>query len=288
MIPNPEIFYRSYQVNYYDYIQLTLNEILQSIEEQDLSNYIISYDKEDHKRAIKILIRQTLFHAIETLFELVFALKLNSKGHTEDKYIIRNLSVSHVPNEKINNIAKDINELSFLDEMVNAGKFTISLGHYIFFFGLYETKLYDHIEESLKAIKQALQTLAIEMDNRFEYNSIKHGLRVMPIMKKFMAYQKEDMGKKLELDLADSYTFYSESLKSGRIEFRTKTFDTERDIKLTNLCSNIIWNIIVLRRVGIFKDMNEVPICFFSMDFVDKANKFTTRKLDIKIEMYKE
>jgi len=121
MITDPKLFYRNFQVNYYDYIQLSLKQLLDNSNENKLKNNIIEYNTKDYERAIKSSIRQTYFHAIETVFELVFALCPDKKNSINEVEIMRTITKSDLPYKRIQDIAKDKQNLDFLDLQLNAG-----------------------------------------------------------------------------------------------------------------------------------------------------------------------
>jgi hypothetical protein len=284
MITDPKIFYKSFQVNYYDYKQLSLKYILENTDKLNLDKVVLDYNKKDFERAIKSSIRQTYFHAIETLFELIFALCPNQYGLINEVEIIRTISISRFPYKKIEGIAKDEKNLEFLDQEIHAGDKKFTLGHFIFFIGITKKEMVKELNDNLEVIKHGLQILAKDFSDRREYNSYKHGLRIMPALKSFTLASPTNKDLKLTWDLEDSMTFYTEN-KSGELEFITKTFDSDRDINMTSFCSNLIWNIITLRRARFFKDKQEIPILLFDKDSIDKAQKQNVKIQDLKYKL---
>jgi len=285
---DPKDFYSTFQVNYFDYKQAYQSYALKNIKEFGLAEKILDYSEKDFLKAIKSDIRQTLFQAIETVFDLVFALTKTRNGKYLDVEILRTLSKPTFHYERISKIAENKLELDFLNLKVHlADNLSVSLGEYIFFFGTYENQNFRaHINESLDAIKEALYILAKEFSDRKEYNSFKHGLRIVPALT-FFILQNPDTKKDLaKWNLSDSLTFYSENEKSGKMEFVTKVFDTERDIKLTSLCSNLIWNIIKLRDLAFNKKKpNEIVtlnVMLFNKDIVSEASKINTSFQNLK------
>ena len=284
MITDPKIFYKSFQVNYYDYKQLSLKYILENTDKLNLDKVVLDYNKKDFERAIKSSIRQTYFHAIETLFELIFALCPNQDGLINEVEIIRTISISRFPYKRIEGIAKDEKNLEFLDQEIHAGDKKFTLGHFIFFIGITKKEMVKELNDNLEVIKHGLKILAKDFSDRREYNSYKHGLRIMPALKSFTLASPTNKDLKLTWDLEDSMTFYTEN-KSGELEFITKTFDSDRDINMTSFCSNLIWNIITLRRARFFKDKQEIPILLFDKDSIDKAQKQNVKIQDLKYKL---
>ena len=93
---DPKVFYRKFQVNFWDYKALTLERLLKDSEgkrsyfsklltflklglfmQSDLRHLssILGYSKNDYRLTLRVEIRQNLLHAIEVLFTLIFSLK---------------------------------------------------------------------------------------------------------------------------------------------------------------------------------------------------------------------
>jgi hypothetical protein len=89
---DPKIFYSTFLVNYFDYKTTYLKFALKNYKQFHLENIILQYSDKDLHLTIKSDIRQTLFQAIETVFEILFALAPDSDGFTADKDILRTLS----------------------------------------------------------------------------------------------------------------------------------------------------------------------------------------------------
>lgn len=276
---DPKIFYSTFQVNYFDYKQAYQKYALNNIKEFGLENQILDYSEKDFRQAIKSDIRQTLFQAIETVFDVVFALTKTSNGKYLDVDILRTLSIPTYHYDRITKIAEDKSELNFLDTEVKLNdNISVTLGEYIFFFGLAEhSEIRSIMNENLDAIKIALHILATEFSDRKEYNSYKHGIRLIPALTDFILQKPTTKENIAKWDLRDSLTFYSEDEKTGDMEFITKVFDTDRDLMLTRLCSDLLWNIIKLRDLTFNKKSSDefvtLNIMLFNKDLVTKANK---------------
>jgi hypothetical protein len=286
---DPKDFYSTFQVNYFDYKQAYQSFALNHINEFGLEDKILDYSEKDFRQAIKSDIRQTLFHAIETVFDLVFALTKTRGGKYLDVEILRTLSIPTFYYDRISKIADNKEELDFLDEAVNLNdSISVSLCEYIFFFGAYVNQDFrSQIDDSLDAIKSALYILAKEFSDRKEYNSYKHGLRIVPALTYFILQNPATKKNLAKWDLTDSLTYYSENEKSGKMDFITKVFDTDRDLRLTSLCSNLIWNIIKLRDLAFNKKNPEnnvsLKVILFNKEIVADANKINTSFLNLRI-----
>lgn len=272
-----EDFYSTFQVNFYDYKQLSLKYILENTSQVGLTEKILEYKNEDFIRAIKSEIRQTYLHAIETTFELIFALDPDKNGQLDEKEIVVKLSRAKFPYDRINSIAENPKEaLSFLDRQVKlTNDKLVSVGHFIFFRGLYNEDLQPKISLFLENIKIGLETMAKDFKDRREYNNYKHGLRPVHALREFGIINPETKSSLLKWDLKDSMTFFHEDKKSGEVSFITKVFDTERDLKMTTLCSDLIWNIISLRKYAFeskWKKMEEIYyIQFYKEDVLIRS-----------------
>jgi len=279
MIITPELFYKNYQVNYFDYKQLTLKAALESPEEETMRGQVLGYDKSDYKRTLKSSIRQVYFHSIETLMELVFALMPNKEGIIEDDKIYFNLLNSKHAYKKLEKHVE--NNFEVLDKKVFVGDKEITLGHYIFYHGFYVIEKKENIEESLEAIKIGLTSLAKDFIDRDEYNSYKHGLRVLPTLMKFKLAREDDLSTLKEWDLSDSMSYYKRTKNTNEIKISTKVFDTKRDIEMTSVCSNLIWNIITLRRYRFCQQKEEFKILFFGEEEIKKSRKHNINIQDL-------
>jgi hypothetical protein len=286
---DPKDFYSTFQVNYFDYKQSYQLYALNSIKEFGLEDKILDYSEKDFRQAIKSDIRQTLFQAIETVFDLVYALTKTRHGKYLDVEILRTLSFPILYYDRISKIAENKLELDFLDkEVYLENNIPVTLCEYIFYFGAADNQDFrPKIMESLGAIKEALYILAREFSDRKEYNSYKHGLRIIPALTFFILQNPTTKKNLAKWDLSDSMTYYSENEKSGKMEFITKVFDTDRDLKLTSLCSNLIWNIIKLRDLAFNKkkpgETVSLKVILFTKDIVKEANTINTSFQNLRL-----
>src|SRR5690554_6336100 len=115
---NRNLFFSSFQLNYFDYKQLSLKYLLENYSIIGLDKCIIEYKESDHITAIRSDIRQTCFQAIETVFEVLFALLPDKNGHINDNRIIERITTSELPYSKIRDIAQNENALNDLDKQL--------------------------------------------------------------------------------------------------------------------------------------------------------------------------
>lgn len=270
-------FYELYQVNHFNHIQLMLYEILKDQQINDSFKFkqnILSFDEHDFKRSIKIQIRQTYFQAIETLFSFIFILKPD-KGKFYESDIFQRISHKTFFTKKIKSIAEDDKYLSFLDEIIEINNLKITTSEFLFYYGrkINEDKV---LKESLNSIKKGLKLLAIDLSDTKEYNSYKHCLRSIPFLKSFTIASKDDLSNLLKFDMSETMTYYDYNDKTFEIQYVAKGLDTDRDIRMTELASNLLSNIICLRKLKFTKDRTySAPVIFFSNDYITECNKHT-------------
>lgn len=275
------MFYSTFLVNHFDYKTTYLKFALKNYKQFHLENIILQYSDKDFLLTIKSDIRQTLFQAIETVFEILFALAPDKDGFTADKDILRTLSKGEFHYKKINQITEDPKALDFLNnEILLTDGTKVPVDQYIFYFGLHNSdEIQDKIKISLEAIRNGLLVLAQEFSNRSEYNCYKHGLRIIPALSFFKLMRADNNNQIANWDLSDSMTYYREDEKENKMEFVTKVFDTDRDLNLLRLCSDLLWSMIKIRDIAFNKlpksssETASVQILFFNKDLIKDANK---------------
>lgn len=249
-----EVFYNSYAYDYYIYKLGTLKAILSDVQKFDkkfLSNHVQRVNYKNYSRFIKSELRMTCFHAIETLFELVFALE-PINGMLRDEKILHSLTTAN-PNSnylRIGKIANDSSELDFLDVICAEGQ-EVPVWLHIFYFQIHP-KYKNDLLESGNAIKYFLSTVATIFSNRSEYNAYKHGIRIMNTLVSFSIGTKFNKNDEFSIDLTDTMSLFSiekDGAKNPIAEIvDVIPFNTERDIEIIQICYHIIHNIINCRR----------------------------------------
>ncbi|MFC0878932.1 hypothetical protein ACE01N_20225 [Saccharicrinis sp. FJH2] len=276
MLINSTDFYSNYQVNYYDYKQLSLKYLLNNYQNLKLNERILNYSDNDFLRTIKSDIRQTYLHSIETVFDLIYSLTPKKNGTISERHILETISKGTFHYDKISKIATEKDQaLKFLDDEVtfSDGNKT-SLIHFLFYRGSVMTT---EIEDSLTAIKHCLILLANDFSDRDEYNSYKHTLKIFPNFDQFKLKSIDTDSINSTFDVSDSVTFFRKDKKTGKETLVTKVFDTERDLKMTSISSDLIWNIIMPRKLIFSKKertSNEIELVLFLMkDIKEKSNR---------------
>lgn len=264
-------FYNGFQTEYFSYKTDLIMKALNDETIHKVMNSSDSFDEEKYIRTLKSDLRQTTFHAIETFFELFFAF-IPSKTEEFSENIIQRITHSSLPYERIRKIADETISLdSLLDEKVTDEKnIETTIANNIFFFGLNDREEFvNNIDVSVKKIKNYIIDLAQEFSDRKEYNSYKHGLRIISRLQGMSIKNLSREMEKIEIDLSDSVSFYSYDKKNKRTSYRTKVFDSERDNSIIGLCSALIWNMIKLRDYYFNKDYytNGLDVHFFTNDF---------------------
>jgi hypothetical protein len=282
------IFFQQFQINYFDYKQKSLEYLLENHSKLGFENQIIGYSEKDYATAIRSDIRQTYFQAIETVFELFFALLPDENGEISDK-IIEKLTLSDLPYSKISKIKETENSLDYLDKInvYYPDKSKSTLWEFIFYFGYWgKTEWKKEMSQSISAIKYTLRQLANEFSDRAEYNSYKHGLRIIPALKTFKVLNAQTNEELTSWDLENSMTFFSFDKKTKESIFTTKNFDSERDIRMTSICSNLIWCMIKSKAVAFNKskidENKKIEVLFFGKKEVDEAMETKVKIQNLK------
>jgi len=293
---DPKTFYQYYLKDYHRVKARYLKRLIDN--EQNCRDLIFGKDIDDETKksisnVLKSDLRQTYFHAIETFFELFFALNPYGKNTLEDMAILHKLTNSNwrKTQEKINEIARDEMALSFLRENINVSEYTVSIGHYLFYIGIFDNGafpkgFFDEIGKSLQAIEKGIRILAKDFVHREEYNSYKHGLRIVPFMNRLIAYDINEKKVVANWDTQDSMSFFSKTKNSDEIRMVTILYDVERDYEMIHLCANLIHNMIYFRRLTLkldsdLKENKPVEIRFFCLEAISKSSTVNVPIQDI-------
>lgn len=254
---DPKAFYPNYIYDYHVYKVTSLEAMLTNVKEFErgyLSSHIKGFVAEDFQRFVKAEIRMTCFHAIETLFELIFALVPNG-GQMRDRDLWRALSTSSFKAnyERIRQICEQEDGLNFLDQTINLPSMEdYPLWVHIFYFSHnYKTsQVFKELNESDVAIRIFLKAIAAIFNDRNEYNAYKHGIRALNTMQEF-AMADPDGTNPISFDLKDSVSFFAIEKDENEVRHETlniRVFNTQRDIQVTLLCAQMIANIILRRK----------------------------------------
>ena len=296
MIFEPKIFYERYLKDYHKHKAFYLKKILENPEKyvELFFDYEISkQEKENFKRTLQADLRQTYFHAIETFFEIFFALNPENKNIFDDEYLLFNLTNAKWQNnyKKIQDIAEGKLQLDFLTKKIQFYEREISIGHFLFYLGIYPNgkfpmKMFDEIDNSIEAIKYGIKLIAQDFTNKEEYNAYKHGLRLIPTSEKLMIAEAKTMKIRFEWDISQSMSFYKKSKNKDELTVVTKLFDTERDYNMTLFCSNLIHHMIFYRKIGFDRErknpQEQIPITMFGKEPIEKCNKINVDIQDLE------
>lgn len=282
---DPTIFYDSYLDDYHKFKAMTLKGILDNIDTHanTFIGQLTAEGMEQYKKTLQADLRQTYFHSIETFFELFFALNPKSKGYIGDKNIMIALTQSNWREsyKTIVNISNDEKALDFLDTEIDMHGATVSIGHYIFYFGLArsQSKIPDFsqgLSDSLAAIKEGIRLIAKDFADREEYNAYKHGIRIIPALKELSVFDRETMETHIKWDLQDSMSFFLKTKMEDEVKIITKVFDPARDYQMTYFCSNLISNMVYYRKMAFDtkKDpKSKLAIAFFGKEQISECDK---------------
>jgi hypothetical protein len=297
MIVDPKIFYQTCLKDYHRIKATYLKKILDNLSKYEIDFFGNELDQEEKayfRRTLKSDLRQTYFHAIETFFELFFALNPKGKSKYDDLNILYNLANSEGPDmySRISQIAENDNSLDFLQEKLTFLGYQISIGHYLFYMGIFKApslseELQKDINQSIEAIKYGIKIIASDFVNRQEYNAYKHGLRIIPATKAIWFAKSETKEIKVKLDLSDSMSFYLKTKSPNELKIITKLFDTERDYSMTMFCSRLIHHLVFYRRMMLrFKNdaekYKQFPVTFFGKEPIEKCNKVNVAIQDLE------
>ncbi len=279
-------FYQGYQADYFAYRGYSLRKELERAESDKSEPFeIYDYSSLDSIRSIKMEIRLNYFLAIETVFELMFALR-PIDGVQQDQYILENITRRKDHYKEIREMASGTLP-TFLNETVplNDGRH-IPFIRYLFYGGLNgDTSPLNRIDQSIATIKTILAIVAGDLSDRLEFNSYKHGIRCFRFGTNFSLHDHKTQEQILSFDISDSMAFYEAIESDNSISVVTKVFDSARDIAMTLYCNNLISNMIMIRR-GMLDPKKKVTIVFFDeLDFYNQSRpnvKIQNLKLSVK------
>jgi hypothetical protein len=296
MIFEPKTFYQTYLKDYHKTKAIYLKKMLDNLPkyELDFFNKTLDSDERDvFKKILKADLRQTYFHSIETFFELFFALNPKDKSNYDDEFILFNLTNSDWSKnyKKISEIADNPGILNFLEENIEFQNHNISIGHYLFYMGIFSKEkfpeeLFEQINQSIDAIKYGIEIIAKDFTKKEEYNAYKHGLRIIPASKRLMLADANTMEVKIEWDLSESMSFYLKTKDPNELTIITKLFDSERDYLMTYFCSNLIDQLIEFRKIIFDSNKNKkidekCRITFFGKEPIEKCAKINASIQDL-------
>lgn len=288
MVFEAQLFYKTFLKNFHRHKATYLKELLDNLDNYEKKILQANHLHENRNELLLTLrsdLRQTYFHAIETFFELFFALQLKDGKLQDDRSVmIRLTNAKWQENYKmIREIAESDTALDFLEEKIVFMEYEISIAHYLFYpcilpNGKFPNDVFEHVKESLDAAKNGIRIIAQDFIDREEYNAYKHGLRLIPASTKMMLADPETMEVQLEWDISQSMSYYVKPKKPGDIRIETKLFDSERDFNMTLFCSNLIYNMVYYRQIMLYRpdddDINtQIAFHFFDKEAIEECTK---------------
>ncbi|HET9136014.1 MAG TPA: hypothetical protein VFO76_05200 [Candidatus Kapabacteria bacterium] len=267
MEPFTKLFYDGYFHEYFKIRMLALRHYLKFSDEykQFLGT---NNDLEEHKiiDALKLEIRGTYFHAIETLFELIFAIegkhdsdiwhRLASSDFTGNYKRISTIATGSMSEWEIN-VSVNGSEVPFLHYAIN-------------FCDSYEDN--EDTRNNLSFIQKFMIAIAKDFSQRDDYNAYKHGLRLFPT---FIGLQAWNDAASIGFDFGDCYTIMK---KEDPYKAHIITFDPERDLRMIGVCSEMISNIVLSRRTA-FNNKTECLLYYwYKLDFDEITEPRLTTK----------
>lgn len=74
-------------------------------------------------------------------------------------------------------------------------------------------------------------------------------MRIFPSFKSFHILNAETLKEEIKFDLSNSASYQIYNEKDSETIVKTTLFDPERDFKMTQVCSRLIYNMIALRSI---------------------------------------
>lgn len=292
---NDKQFYSHYLKEYHAIKALYLKTLLNNHDKlnEELEKHEAIQDlTKNSKFVLQADMRQNYFHCIETFFELFFAF-LPKNGVVPDHHNIIKLLVKSdwkANYKSIQDIADGTFSLDMFDEKIEFLGYDTTIGRYLFYPGMFDTSKFTEeffklADKSIIAIKSAIKSLAADFSQRDEYNAYKHGIRIFPSYKSIHVVSVDDMKEKISWDLSNSVSFYTFNDKLKESKITTKLFDSERDLLMTRLCSNLIFTLINYRDIMVNPDKKrkdeQIRINFFDLERVEDCKQHHVDVQDI-------
>lgn len=280
ILEKPEIFYKIFPYNYWLFKAEMIKSMLENGERfQDSEGNLkkLGGDLKQYQQMLKYELHFTYYHQAEALFELIFALEKLDNKHVwlilskPEKGQMRKFA------QKVSHIAKNSSELK--DKMVD-----LTDGSKIPF---YEWLLYDAfqhgIEEdnlkiTLEKVDDIIQMTAKDLTDKGQYNAFKHGMRVLPLLKKFSVSDKEQEKTYMNFDLDNSFTYLEfpkedeeKGIKKGDIQEITIGYSPEQDMLKINLITMLMTGIIESRKAKFFGEGKKIQ--FRDFDILKEVKK---------------
>jgi hypothetical protein len=251
-----KLFYNGYFHEYFKIRMLTLRHFLQH--EEEYINFLSNnndLEREKIINSLKLEIRGTYFHAIETLFELIFAVE----GNNDENIWHRLASADFRKNyERIKTFATD--NVSSFNVNIQMDGVEIPFCYQLFYSGM-EFNSDQNTSTNMKFIENFILAVAKDFSERDDYNAYKHGLRLFPT---FVGFQAWNQYAAMNLDFSNSYAIMK---KEDPYKTHIIPFDPQRDLRMIGICSQLISNIILSRRARFNGEDQASLYYFYNEDF---------------------
>ncbi len=195
------------------------------------------------ERSLVLETRYTLFQSVEALYSLIFAIQ---DGHEADIWMY----LSFMPNDRVTKGIGEIhrNKISLTRKVqVDSGE-QIPLIQWLFFPRI-EFKSPDIRDQNVKTVNEILLMLAELWQDRNEYNSFKHSLRMYQT--KFrLSIGANNQKEMREVGGSDNASVYLEERDyQGKkiVQKTTRCFDADLDYRLLICCGLLIRNFVKIR-----------------------------------------
>jgi len=288
-------FYRMYDPDYWLYKITLLKNAHDSFNEIEdtLTKNINEAAPEDYKRMIRTELHFLYFQMIETLFEIIFALKNNDNRDLWAALTFSNDKGTYFYSDAYKKIEQISGSSDIFTEkiktVVEGKEVELPFLRWLFYF-VYPTSLDDDgWKKNLTNIKKLLSTFATDFTDRGEYNAYKHSLRFYNAPFKMMI----GLGRNNVHHLGssdDCITFLEarrkkdaegKMVRTGQIARVQKPFDFERDHTMCTLIYLMIKNIVYTRKYSLLAEFNGKN--FDMVNFVDiDFSKTTPRTIITK------
>ncbi|MEX0931587.1 MAG: hypothetical protein WDZ88_02440 [Candidatus Paceibacterota bacterium] len=274
-------FYQMYDPDYWLYKVTLLKNTHDSFDdiENTLTKGIEEVEVEKYKRMIRTELHFLYFQMIETLFEIIFALKNNDNRDLWAALTFSNDRNTHFYSETYNKI-EELSDVSsvFTDKVqteIDGKGIELPFLRWLLYF-VYPTTLDNKgWQKNLANIKRLLLMFANDFTDRGEYNAYKHSLRFYNAPFKMMI----GLGRNNVHHLGssdDCITFLEarkkndgegKMVRTGQIARVQKPFDFERDYTMCILIYSMIKNIVFTRKHSLLTELD--GISFDMVNFVD-------------------
>ena len=246
-----------------------------------LASFYFPGEESYFKRTLVLEMRNTYLHAVETMFTLLEVLRVNHerlwKDPNAEDILFRILNHSTNPfYHNIRSYGASIQALDFIDKPLSQ---EWTMGRFLFYPALNPTEqerqdYLSRVEASLAAIKKGLHLMAKDFVQH-EYNSFKHGMRVLDAFD-YIAFKQEGSENitKVEFPMAFTYPrIVKEKGKPDRYDILTRPADFERDYRMCLLAARFLHLMTNNRRIAHTKESvpfpEKIPIQLFDDERID-------------------